>query len=518
MLEKKYIQVILPLKLEWEPWYSSPTDLPVGRRVRVRFSGKEYVGVVHHTGGKPGVDESRILPISGMAEGLSDIGRRELEFWEFIALYYLCTIGEVYREAYPSSRIRSEEIPAREAGRLRDRISVIEGMLEARAASRRAKPELTARMKDELETLRMRLALMESRDIPENPHPGAAAGKPVLLKGPLRVERYLEAIRETDGDILVLVPSISAGDRLADKLELKEIIRFDGRQTPHQRMATAGMLRKSESRKVVLGTRMALFLPFRRLSLIIVDEEQDVFYKQDETAPRYNGRDCAVKLAQIHGADIILGSSLPSLDSLYNSINGRFRMEDLAGNGSSTMPAEIIDIAAEQKKRGMNGAFSLKLIEAVKSWKGRVILVRGWENEEDLQEQAASLFPGNDISILKYQDAREQDLSGCLVAVMQADALVRKDDFRADERAMQLVCFLAASCGKLLVQTAVPKRFDGTRTTADLMEERRRFGFPPFTRLVETRIKGHQEPLRRYFLKSLRLIKLGRLSYFLYFI
>lgn len=501
MSEKNYIQVILPLRLEWEPWYISPTELPAGRRVRVNFSGKEYVGVVHRSGQRPEIDESKVLYINGVAEGLPDIGPRELEFWEFIASYYLCTIGEVYREAYPSGRTRSEEIHLKETERIRCRISRLEETIEARAGSKRAKPELTMEMRDELETLKARLALMENRCIPDPARPVTKSGKPVLLKGFMRTERYLEAIRKTRGDTLILVPTNSTGDALAAELGLDGLIRFDSRQTAHQRMLAAGMLEQPDGRKVILGTRTALFLPFRSLSLIIVDEEQDSFYKQEETAPRYNGRDCAVKLAQIHGADIILGSSLPSLDSLYNSMAGKFILEDIGNDGSSLPAVEIIDVSSEQKKHGMVGAFSIKLIETARNWEGPVTLIRGWENGDDLRKHAETLFPGKEISVLRYQDAREQDMSGCLVAVMQADAMVRKDDFRADERAMQLVCVLAASSGKLVIQTAVPRRFDGSRTTADLLEERHRFGFPPYTRLVETRIKGSPEPFRRYFLK-----------------
>ena len=103
---------------------------------------------------------------------------------------------------------------------------------------------------------------------------------------------------------------------------------------------------------------------------------------------------------------------------------------------------------------------------------------------------------------MTYRQARETDFQGVLVAILQADALVRQDDFRADEKGMQMVSTLSGRCGKLVIQTTAPRRFDGSLSIDELLEERRQFGYPPFTRMVETHLRGHDEALKVYFLKK----------------
>ena len=117
MLEKRYISVILPLKLEWTPCYWTDRQIESGSRVRVVFSGKEYVGVVENTDITPDIDEARILQISSVEEGMEKVLAEEIELWRRIADYYLCTIGEVYKLAYPVTKIKLEHARA-EARRL----------------------------------------------------------------------------------------------------------------------------------------------------------------------------------------------------------------------------------------------------------------------------------------------------------------------------------------------------------------------------------------------------------------
>ncbi|MBR5076556.1 MAG: hypothetical protein IKX28_06085, partial [Bacteroidales bacterium] len=133
---------------------------------------------------------------------------------------------------------------------------------------------------------------------------------------------------------------------------------------------------------------------------------------------------------------------------------------------------------------------------------GPVVLLSGWEKAEALAQEAAALFPGRDIAIrtlgsLKRDGAPE----AALIGVLQADALVSRDDFRGDERAAQIIGTLCQFAPRVVVQTAVPARFDGRRSPDDLLEERRQFRFPPFTRLVEIRRQGDGAVLERHFLR-----------------
>ena len=103
------------------------------------------------------------------------------------------------------------------------------------------------------------------------------------------------------------------------------------------------------------------------LRLIVVDEEHDTSYKQDSPAPRYNGRETAIMMAKIFGANVILGSATPSLESLYNCSVGRYGLVTLNKRfyDAADSDIEIIDTIAERRKNGMIGNFSRKLIEHI---------------------------------------------------------------------------------------------------------------------------------------------------------
>lgn len=324
----------------------------------------------------------------------------------------------------------------------------------------------------------------------------------MVLTAPERRDTYLPALRETlsaGRQTLVLTPEIAFCDRLEALLAPEfgqQLLVFHSGRTPVQRRAAAERLR-SGAPVLILGTRSALFLPFHALGLVVVDEEQDPAYKQTEPAPRYHGRDAAIALAGIHGARVLLGSAVPSLETLLNVRLGKYT---LSGEAASA-PAEVIDLAAERRKNGIVGTFSRKLIDAVRQTEGPVLLLRGWEKPEPLQEEIAALFPERDVRVRALNALKREGADGAaLIAVLQADALVSRDDFRADERAAQIVGTLCQFAPRVIVQTAVPARFDGSRSTDALLDERRQFGFPPYTRLVEIRHQGDGAVLDRHFL------------------
>ena len=126
MPEKTYISVILPLKLEWEPCYSIPEGTPeggiaVGDRVKVTFAGKSYSGVVSATDITPDTAPSKIKPFDSIEDGLERILPEEIRLWKMVAEYYMCTVGEVYKAAYPVSKINLEEAHAAAVARAHER-------------------------------------------------------------------------------------------------------------------------------------------------------------------------------------------------------------------------------------------------------------------------------------------------------------------------------------------------------------------------------------------------------------
>mmetsp|Transcript_26947 Transcript_26947/g.62592 ORF Transcript_26947/g.62592 Transcript_26947/m.62592 type:complete len:477 (+) Transcript_26947:222-1652(+) len=118
----------------------------------------------------------------------------------------------------------------------------------------------------------------------------------------------------------------------------------------------------------VLGTRSAVFLPFDHLQLIIVDEEHETSYKQQDPAPRYHARDAALVLAQLHHAKTVLGSATPSIESYYNAHNNKYGLVKLRERFGKTSLPEIIlaDIRMERAKKTMRQDFTKALFDALR--------------------------------------------------------------------------------------------------------------------------------------------------------
>lgn len=496
-----YVQVLLPLKLGWIPTYSAPVPLEPGQRVCAALGSRRYDGVVWRRLEHPDLPPDRIQPVLAVREELPRVSGRELRFWQFLADYYLCTLGEVYKAAYPLLKIRGEQTAADMLARLRTRLEKKERELSGRHGER-----VLARLGAEKAALQAQIRRLEERTADADSGSGPAPeppGKPCVILGAGRQALYREPLREVlaaGRQALVLSPEIAFCDRTEAVLqeEFGAWLRvFHSGKGPAARRRAAEALRTAEP-VIVLGTRSALFLPFRDLALVIIDEEQDPAYKQTEPAPRYHGRDAAVALAQIHGARVLLGSAVPSLETLFNVRLGRYGLRQTE---TPVPDVGIIDLCAERRKNGMDGVFSRKLIGAVAQTEGPVVLVRGWEKAEVLQEEVRRLFPGRELRILTLTALKREGAAGAaLLAVLQADALIARDDFRADERAAQILGMLGLFAPRVLVQTEVPARFCGARSPDDLLAERKQFGFPPYTRLVEVRRRGGGEVVARHFL------------------
>lgn len=116
--------------------------------------------------------------------------------------------------------------------------------------------------------------------------------------------------------------------------------------------------------RVILGARSALFLPYTDLGLVVVDEEHEGSYKQQDPAPRYHARDAAIFLARLHGAKTVLGSATPSLESYYNALHGKYVLATLFTRyGGVKLPAVLVsDLKEEKRQKKMQGIFSSLLV------------------------------------------------------------------------------------------------------------------------------------------------------------
>lgn len=715
MTGRIFIQVILPLRLEWEPFYYQEIELSesagdasglfpvtstgsvterdkeqvrVGDRVRVNFAGKEYVGVVSMADAGKQAEEmgivDKVKPILGMAEGLEPVTKEEIELWRQIAEYYLCTVGEVYKAAYPAQKVEKEVVQARQEAlkvereeknrtKIADKIKRLEERAEKKAelAAKSRKSESRERYLAEKEMLEGEIGLLV-RELTsmvgelcrttgsvtgygdsvtyhqdEEPIGGSiietsegtekeislsaaqeeayskikeifAKGKPALLHGVTgsgKTEIYLKLAQETlamGKNVLYLVPEIALSRQLEDRISetFPELLVFHSGETMSRKREVATVLRHAGEPAegkgyVVLGTRSAIFLPHKNLGLVIVDEEHDTSYKQDSPAPRYNGRETAIMMAKIFGANVILGSATPSLESLYNCSVGRYGLVTLDKRfyDAADSDIEIIDTIAERRKNGMIGNFSRKLIEHIGKCLGehrQVLILRerrayspivqcqecgdipkcrccnvslslhrradgserlvchycgrvyeytgkchkcGGElkplgsGTQKIEEEASKLFPNARIARLdsdtaqsrKYETdtirkfsngeidiligtrmvAKGFDFSGLsLVAVLQADSILGQEDYRADERGLQLLEQFRGRCGRrgekglFVIQTSQPEhpvyqsidgKLDENGTMARFLGERKLFGYPPYSRVIGVVIKDYNQ-------------------------
>ena len=715
MTGRIFIQVILPLRLEWEPFYYQEIELSesagdasglfpvtstgsvterdkeqvrVGDRVRVNFAGKEYVGVVSMADAGKQAEEmgivDKVKPILGMAEGLEPVTKEEIELWRQIAEYYLCTVGEVYKAAYPAQKVEKEVVQARQEAlkvereeknrtKIADKIKRLEERAEKKAelAAKARKSESRERYLAEKEMLEGEIGLLV-RELTstvgelcrttgsvtgygdsvtyhqdEEPIGGSiietsegtekeislsaaqeeayskikeifAKGKPALLHGVTgsgKTEIYLKLAQETlamGKNVLYLVPEIALSRQLEDRISetFPELLVFHSGETMSRKREVATVLRHAGEPAegkgyVVLGTRSAIFLPHKNLGLVIVDEEHDTSYKQDSPAPRYNGRETAIMMAKIFGANVILGSATPSLESLYNCSVGRYGLVTLNKRfyDAADSDIEIIDTIAERRKNGMIGNFSRKLIEHIGKCLGehrQVLILRerrayspivqcqecgeipkcrccnvslslhrradgserlvchycgrvyeytrkchkcGGElkplgsGTQKIEEEASKLFPDARIARLdsdtaqsrKYETdtirkfsngeidiligtrmvAKGFDFSGLsLVAVLQADSILGQEDYRADERGLQLLEQFRGRCGRrgekglFVIQTSQPEhpvyqsidgKLDENGTMARFLGERKLFGYPPYSRVIGVVIKDYNQ-------------------------
>lgn len=660
----------------------------VGGRVRVNFAGKEYVGVVSMADAGKQAEEmgivDKVKPILGMAEGLEPVTKEEIELWRQIAEYYLCTVGEVYKAAYPAQKVEKEVVQARQEAlkvereeknrtKIADKIKRLEERAEKKAelAAKARKSESRERYLAEKEMLEGEIGLLV-RELTsmvgelcrttgsvtgygdsvtyhqdEEPIGGSiietsegtekeislsaaqeeayskikeifAKGKPALLHGVTgsgKTEIYLKLAQETlvmGKNVLYLVPEIALSRQLEDRISetFPELLVFHSGETMSRKREVATVLRHAGEPAegkgyVVLGTRSAIFLPHKNLGLVIVDEEHDTSYKQDSPAPRYNGRETAIMMAKIFGANVILGSATPSLESLYNCSVGRYGLVTLNKRfyDAADSDIEIIDTIAERRKNGMIGNFSRKLIEHIGKCLGeqrQVLILRerrayspivqcqecgdipkcrccnvslslhrradGSERlvchycgrvyeytgkchkcggvlkplgsgTQKIEEEASKLFPNARIARLdsdtaqsrKYETdtirkfsngeidiligtrmvAKGFDFSGLsLVAVLQADSILGQEDYRADERGLQLLEQFRGRCGRrgekglFVIQTSQPEhpvyqsidgKLDENGTMARFLGERKLFGYPPYSRVIGVVIKDYNQ-------------------------
>ena len=445
-----------------------------------------------------------------------------------------------------------------------------------------------------------------------------AEQKPVLLHGVTssgKTELYIKLIEEKlkEGkQVLYLLPEIALTTQIINRLRKyfgKAVGVYHSRYSKSEKVEIWKRVlnfKKSpdEQYKIILGPRSALFLPYRELGLIIVDEEHDHSFKQFDPAPRYNARDSAVYLSGLHGASVILGSATPSIESYFNAQSEKYKLLELKERfGGMQMPEIIIaDIRKETRYKTMKSHFTSLLIEHIKSslekqkqvilfqnrrgfslrlecdtcghipqckncdvtliyhkysnhlrchycgWTTRVpeqcpacgnksIFMKGFGTEK-VEDELSLLFPDVVIKRMDLDTTRKKHsyqqlitdfeqrkidiLVGTqmvtkgldfdnveLVGILNADNMLSYPDFRSQERSFQLMAQVSGRAGrkekrgKVIIQTYNPAHHiitdvinhDYLSMYNSEIQERTRYKYPPFYRLIMIKLKQRDNQL-----------------------
>lgn len=189
-----------------------------------------------------------------------------------------------------------------------------------------------------------------------------------------KTEVYTKLIEDnlkSGKQILFLLPEIALTTQIITRLEAyfgNQISVFHSKYSMNERVEVwNNVLENKQKAQIILGARSSVFLPFSNLGLIIVDEEHETSYKQFKPSPRYHARDTAVVLAHQHKAKILLGSATPSLESYFNTQNGKYGLVELNRRfGNVQLPKiELINIKEKHHKKKMKGHFSDRLLSMI---------------------------------------------------------------------------------------------------------------------------------------------------------
>ncbi len=351
--------------------YSSDTFLPAGTLVRVPLGARELLGVVWDTPLPQSATDLTLRPVSHALEGVEPLSPSWRQLVQFAAHYYQRSVGEVALAALPN---QLRELSAAQWARRLQRKA------KADTPSERDAPQIPQATPEQSEVL---------AQIATQPGPFLLFGN----TGSGKTEVYLRAAHEVltrhaKAQVLVMVPEINLTPQLEARFRARFapvwgescLVTLHSGLTPAQRLNHWLAAHKGQAR-IVLGTRMAVFASMPGLQLIVVDEEHDPSYKQQEGA-RYSARDLAVYRGQLEKAKVILGSATPSLESWHHSRSAtdtepagrylRLHMPSRVGQGALPLVRRV-----DMNRQPYKTVFSSHLLDAMREriTRGEQILV-----------------------------------------------------------------------------------------------------------------------------------------------
>ncbi len=194
------------------------------------------------------------------------------------------------------------------------------------------------------------------------------------VTGSGKTEIYIHLIRralEQKQQVLYLLPEIALTVQMMQRLQRvfgDRLGIYHSKYSDAERVEIWQKQLSPHPYDLILGARSAVFLPFQRLGLVIVDEEHETSYKQQDPAPRYHARSAAIVLAQMTGAKVVLGTATPSMETYHNTQTGKYGLVTLSERfrGAQLPRVEIVDVALLQHRKEMTGSFSPLLISSIR--------------------------------------------------------------------------------------------------------------------------------------------------------
>ena len=425
-----------------------------------------------------------------------------------------------------------------------------------------------------------------------------------------KTEVYIHLIEETirqGKQVLYLLPEIALTAQITERLQRvfgSRLGIYHSKFPDAERVEIWQKQLSEADYDIILGVRSSVFLPFRNLGLVIVDEEHENTYKQQDPAPRYHARNAAIVLASMYGAKTLLGTATPSVETWHNATTGKYGLVELKERYKEIQLPEIIpvDIKELHRKKMMKGPFSPLLLQYIREaleQKEQVILFQnrrgfapmiecntcGWVPKckncdvsltyhkglnqltchycgytyqlpricpacegtdlrnrgfgtEKIEDDIKALFPDARVArmdldttrtrtayeriISDFQQGKTDILIGTqmvskgldfdhvsIVGILNADTMLNYPDFRAYERAFQLMAQVAGRAGRknkrgrVVLQTKsidhpiIPQVIanDYEAMVGEQLAERQMFHYPPYYRLVYVYLKNRNETL-----------------------
>ncbi len=382
-----FADVVLPLPLAESFTYAVPVEMQgkigVGFRVIVPFGRRKfYTAVVlklHHNPPK-GIE---VKEIHSLTDSHPVVNEQQIRLWEWVSFYYLSPLGDVYKAALPSM-MKPQDLEERYKSRTETYIRLNTGIHDVDRLTGRAKKQaglyqalkrlfseegieriplrevapktgysntvlkgltekkIVIKYSEEVSRIDRQTVLLSRKAFTLNDYQKKALEEVnscfeeknvCLLHGVTssgKTEIYIHLIEEQlnqGKQTLYLVPEIALTTQLTCRLQAvfgDKLGIYHSKINDNERTEIWQKMVSGSPYEIVIGVRSSLFLPFRRLGLVIVDEEHETSYKQQEPAPRYHARDTAIVLAQIYRAKTLLGSATPSIETFYNAKTGKY--------------------------------------------------------------------------------------------------------------------------------------------------------------------------------------------------